>query len=179
MRLRLELFVENMDEVLKVALARPLATIPATAVPSETDEIEDAVLRFADAQHAVAQIAHAAGTVDRGGVDVLDPARGEVIGETPGGFGRLSSRITPRPELFEIFGETLIPRTRFITTKGDPDAMRQYLSRVNREHEAVFIAIERQDPDTARAAMRMHLVNVKEGLRIAYEGETGEAEERG
>jgi GntR family transcriptional repressor for pyruvate dehydrogenase complex len=81
--------------------------------------------------------------------------------------------------LFEIFGETLIPRTRFITTKGDPDAMRQYLSRVNREHEAVFIAIERQDPDTARAAMRMHLVNVKEGLRIAYETENVEAEERG
>jgi GntR family transcriptional repressor for pyruvate dehydrogenase complex len=71
--------------------------------------------------------------------------------------------------LFEIFGETLIPRTRFITSKGDPDAMRQYLSRVNREHEAVFIAIERQDADTARAAMRMHLVNVKEGLRMVYE----------
>ena len=108
-------------------------------------------------------------------------ARGESATDWDMKFHRSVAAMTHNSKfqmLFEIFGETLIPRTRFITSKGDPDAMRQYLSRVNREHEAVFIAIERQDSDTARAAMRLHLVNVKEGLRIAYERENGDVEER-
>ena len=46
---------------------------------------------------------------------------------------------------------------------GDPD----YLKRVNREHEEIFSAIERQDADSARAAMRIHLTNSRERLRLA------------
>lgn len=77
--------------------------------------------------------------------------------------------------LFDIFNEKLIPRTRFATAAGDPAALRTYLTRVNREHEAVYAAIARQDADSARAAMRIHLANVKEGLRLAYEQQDGAA----
>jgi GntR family transcriptional regulator, transcriptional repressor for pyruvate dehydrogenase complex len=37
------------------------------------------------------------------------------------------------------------------------------------EHQMIYRAIERQDPDDARAAMRMHLSNSRERLRRAHE----------
>jgi len=40
---------------------------------------------------------------------------------------------------------------------------------VNREHEDIYDAIERRDPEAARAAMRMHLSNSRERLRRAQE----------
>jgi GntR family transcriptional regulator, transcriptional repressor for pyruvate dehydrogenase complex len=46
----------------------------------------------------------------------------------------------------------------------DPAA---YLERVNREHEDIFNAILRKDPEAARAAMRTHLSNSRERLRQA------------
>lgn len=70
--------------------------------------------------------------------------------------------------LFQIFGDKLIPRTRFAKADGDPSAMRTYLHRVNGEHKAILSAIECGDSDTARAAMRLHLANVKEGLKAVY-----------
>lgn len=69
-------------------------------------------------------------------------------------------------EILEHFGHLLIPRNRITsinTSPRDPD----YLLRVNREHEEIFSAIERQDADSARAAMRIHLTNSRERLRLA------------
>ncbi len=37
-----------------------------------------------------------------------------------------------------------------------------YLRQVHAEHRAILVAIERQDPDAARAAMRTHLGNSRE-----------------
>jgi GntR family transcriptional regulator, transcriptional repressor for pyruvate dehydrogenase complex len=71
--------------------------------------------------------------------------------------------------LFQMFGEKLIPRTRFARTDGDSAALKDYLHRVNGEHMAVLAAIQRKDGDTARAAMRIHLANVKEGLKAALD----------
>jgi DNA-binding FadR family transcriptional regulator len=39
--------------------------------------------------------------------------------------------------------------------------------RVNREHEQIADAIERGDADSARTAMRLHLINSRERLRRA------------
>jgi GntR family transcriptional regulator, transcriptional repressor for pyruvate dehydrogenase complex len=44
-----------------------------------------------------------------------------------------------------------------------------YLNRVNREHEDIYNAIARRDPEAARAAMRTHLTNSRERLRRAQE----------
>ncbi|MEG0920692.1 MAG: FadR/GntR family transcriptional regulator [Comamonas sp.] len=69
-------------------------------------------------------------------------------------------------EILQHFGSMLIPRNRIAAIDKparDPD----YLRRVNREHEEIYAAIERQDADSARAAMRIHLTNSRERLRLA------------
>jgi DNA-binding FadR family transcriptional regulator len=67
--------------------------------------------------------------------------------------------------LFAYLGALLIPRARvpsFSFYAGDPG---EYLTRVNREHEEIYRAIQRQDSDAARSAMRLHLSNSRERLR--------------
>lgn len=72
-------------------------------------------------------------------------------------------------------GKNLIPRTRIDTAHLELDDQQNYLRRVNQEHEDIFFAIERGDPEAARAAMRTHLSNSRERLRKAYERMTRDA----
>lgn len=71
-------------------------------------------------------------------------------------------------DIMSHLGTTIIPRTR-ITAIRNHDRRGEYLSRVNREHEEIYAAIARRDPDSARAAMRIHLTNSRERLRLAQE----------
>jgi len=66
-------------------------------------------------------------------------------------------------------GTTTIPRTRLDTSSFSSEPAQAYLSRTNREHEYILSAIERKDPEMARASMRMHLSNSSERLRRASE----------
>lgn len=69
-------------------------------------------------------------------------------------------------------GEAIIPRARVNTATLVADDLDQYLSRTHREHEDIYNAILRQDPDSARAAMRTHLSNSRERLvRVREEAE--------
>ena len=68
-------------------------------------------------------------------------------------------------DLMTYLGTMIIPRTRVNTPQSAPEGRLNYLQRVNGEHESIFIAILNQDPDAARAAMRMHLSNSRERLR--------------
>lgn len=84
-------------------------------------------------------------------------------------FHLVIAQATGNPYFGEIlahFGARLIPRTR-ITSIQAPGRDPEYLRRVNREHEEIYNAIERQDADSARAAMRIHLTNSRERLRLA------------
>ena len=65
--------------------------------------------------------------------------------------------------------QTLIPRARINSPRLAMEDLPQYLRRVNREHEAIYEAIARRDPEAARAAMRLHLTNSRERLRQARE----------
>ncbi len=67
--------------------------------------------------------------------------------------------------LFNYLGELLIPRTRLQTFRLNGSSPADYLTRVNREHEEIYNAIERRDPEAARAAMRLHLIGSRERLR--------------
>ncbi|MDR5856001.1 FadR/GntR family transcriptional regulator [Caballeronia sp. LZ062] len=69
-------------------------------------------------------------------------------------------------------GNTIIPRTRVNSAALAHNDPGSYLDRVNREHEDIYDAIERRDPEAARAAMRMHLSNSRERLRRAQEAST-------
>ncbi|MDS1140245.1 FadR/GntR family transcriptional regulator [Pusillimonas sp. SM2304] len=70
-------------------------------------------------------------------------------------------------ELFNYLGMVAIPRARIGMYKADTHARTAYLQNVNREHQAIFQAIVNQDPDGARAAMRLHLGNSRERLKAA------------
>jgi len=69
-------------------------------------------------------------------------------------------------DIMRHLGTTIIPRTRISAIRVQDGG---YLSRVNREHEEIYAAIARRDPESARAAMRIHLTNSRERLRIAQE----------
>ena len=66
-------------------------------------------------------------------------------------------------------GTTLIPRARVNSPQLAKEEKSAYLERVNREHTVIFDAIERQDSDSAEAAMRVHLTNSRERLRRVAE----------
>lgn len=68
-------------------------------------------------------------------------------------------------KLFNYVGELLIPRARLQAVRLDNLPMPDYLARVQREHEQICYAIERQDPEAARAALRMHLSESKARLQ--------------
>jgi DNA-binding FadR family transcriptional regulator len=72
-------------------------------------------------------------------------------------------------ELMSYLGTMVIPRTRLNTAELANLDRREYLVRVHREHQDIFEAIARQDPEAARAAMRTHLANSRERLRRAQE----------
>ncbi|MBX3606570.1 MAG: FadR family transcriptional regulator [Piscinibacter sp.] len=75
--------------------------------------------------------------------------------------------------LMATLGAQIIPRARLDGLQAEPapvvDPARQvYLRRVNAEHESIFDAIDAQDADAARAAMRTHLANSRERRRRAF-----------
>ena len=86
--------------------------------------------------------------------------------------------------LMATFGTRIIPRARLdppaLVDAGPASASpavdpsrSAYLRRVNAEHERIFDAIARQDPDAARDAMRTHLVNSRERRRLSASGKVG------
>jgi GntR family transcriptional regulator, transcriptional repressor for pyruvate dehydrogenase complex len=71
-------------------------------------------------------------------------------------------------DVLSQMGRAVSPRTRLgreeIAELDQIERLRQVLS----EHKAIYQAIVRQDPDDARAAMRMHLSNSRERLRQVH-----------
>jgi len=72
-------------------------------------------------------------------------------------------------DLLASFGERAIPRARLKLPHLDEASRRQYLAIVHREHEDIFAAIARGDADGARAAMRNHIGNGRERLKIRHQ----------
>jgi len=70
-------------------------------------------------------------------------------------------------DLMTTLGATIIPRARLDGPQPANDERRDYLRRVNSEHESIFDAIAGQDGEAARAAMRTHLANSRERRRRA------------
>jgi DNA-binding FadR family transcriptional regulator len=72
-------------------------------------------------------------------------------------------------DIMNHLGVTIIPRTRVNSAELAHDELKEYLNRMSREHEDIYAAIARSDADAARAAMRTHLGNSRERLRLAHE----------
>ncbi len=83
------------------------------------------------------------------------------------------ARATQNPhfaELMAALGSGMIPRARLEGGAAPlplSEARREYLRRVNGEHQSIFDAIAAGDAEAARAAMRMHLANSRERRRRA------------
>jgi GntR family transcriptional repressor for pyruvate dehydrogenase complex len=71
-------------------------------------------------------------------------------------------------DIMSYLGTNTIPRTRVDVIQNSAVQM-QYLRLVNGEHESIFEAILRRDPEDARAAMRAHLTSSRERLRRAHD----------
>ncbi|HSC82444.1 MAG TPA: FadR/GntR family transcriptional regulator [Pseudomonas sp.] len=72
-------------------------------------------------------------------------------------------------DIMTHLGTSIIPRTRLNSARLAHDDQQHYLGRLSREHDEIYDAIARQDPEAARAAMRLHLTNSRERLRQAHE----------
>lgn len=72
-------------------------------------------------------------------------------------------------DLMNHLGTVVIPRARVNSAQLAQEERSEYLRRVGREHEDIYSAIARRDPDAARAAMRTHLSNSRERLKRAHE----------
>jgi GntR family transcriptional regulator, transcriptional repressor for pyruvate dehydrogenase complex len=70
-------------------------------------------------------------------------------------------------ELMGQLGLAVIPSTRVSSARLGAEYREQHLQKVNQEHHDIFAAIVRRDPEAARAAMRIHLVNSRERQREA------------
>jgi GntR family transcriptional regulator, transcriptional repressor for pyruvate dehydrogenase complex len=68
-------------------------------------------------------------------------------------------------EFLDFLGRLIIPRQSIRSFEGDPDSLRRYLGRIEKEHEAIFQAINAHSPKKAREAMRGHLVKSRERYR--------------
>jgi DNA-binding FadR family transcriptional regulator len=85
------------------------------------------------------------------------------------------ARATANPhfaDLMTYLGTMIIPRTRVGTLQNTPEGRLRYLQRVHSEHESILNAIRHQDADAARAAMRTHLSNSRERLRMTQKPES-------
>ncbi|PWF39488.1 FadR/GntR family transcriptional regulator [Massilia glaciei] len=72
-------------------------------------------------------------------------------------------------DILSHLGTNIIPRARLNSAKLAQDEPSVYMERVVNEHEDIYSAIARKDPESARAAMRTHLSNSRERLRRAQE----------
>jgi DNA-binding FadR family transcriptional regulator len=81
------------------------------------------------------------------------------------------ARATQNPhfaDLMSALGAGMIPRARLDAPVPMTDERRDYLRRVNAEHESILDAIAASDGEAARAAMRTHLANSRERRRRAH-----------
>jgi GntR family transcriptional regulator, transcriptional repressor for pyruvate dehydrogenase complex len=70
-------------------------------------------------------------------------------------------------DLIGALGQGAIPRARLAGTVERSAEQKDYLRRVNTEHESILDAIAAGDAEAARAAMRTHLANSRERRRRA------------
>jgi GntR family transcriptional regulator, transcriptional repressor for pyruvate dehydrogenase complex len=97
-------------------------------------------------------------------------AAGSIAVEADFEFHLEVARATQNPHfenlMLALGQQTIIPRARLSADAPEVGSAEwNYLRQVQAEHESLFNAIEAQDPETARATMRTHLVSSRERRR--------------
>jgi GntR family transcriptional regulator, transcriptional repressor for pyruvate dehydrogenase complex len=68
-------------------------------------------------------------------------------------------------EFLDFLGRLIIPRQSIRSFEGNAESPRQYLARIEKEHDVIFQAIGAHSPKRARDAMRGHLLKSRERYR--------------
>ena len=68
-------------------------------------------------------------------------------------------------DFLDFLGRLIIPRQSIRSFEGPSESPRQYLARIEKEHEAIFQAISARSPKKARDTMRGHLLKSRERYR--------------
>jgi DNA-binding FadR family transcriptional regulator len=147
-----------------VVTVRDVLAILELRISMETEAAWLAASRRTEDQ--VAQMGEALGEMQR----ALENGRTSVEADVR--FHQLIAEATDNRYFVELLGQlgsAIIPRARLNTPGLGEDKPADYLERVNREHEDIYKAILRRDPEAARAAMRTHLSNSRERLREAQQ----------
>ena len=147
-----------------IVTLRDVLAIRDLRICLETEAAALAASRRSDAQ--LAQLADLLTSMGRG----LEQGGGAVTDDVQ--FHLLIAQATGNKYFVDILtqlGSAIIPRARVNAAKLGKDDPATYFARVHREHDDILRAIERQDAEGARAAMRIHLGNSRERLRQAQE----------
>ena len=72
-------------------------------------------------------------------------------------------------EFLHFLGRMIIPR-QSVRTFEDADALRSYMHKIEREHQAIVEAIDARSPNKARELMRRHLLNGRDRYRQLLSG---------
>jgi DNA-binding FadR family transcriptional regulator len=147
-----------------IVTVRDVLAILELRISMETEAAWLAASRRSDDQ--VAQMGEALGEMQR----ALSQDRTSVEADVR--FHQLIAEATGNRYFVDLLGQlgnAIIPRARVNTPALDQGTPSDYLERVNREHEDIYKAILRRDPEAARAAMRTHLSNSRERLREAQQ----------
>jgi len=173
-RLRAEGLVETFQGRGSFVLAVPEATtfrVEASALRTHHDVLAMVDFRIGVESEAAAL---AAARADAGGASAVGAAMDAFVAAAPEeaveadfAFHRAVAAATGNRfylDLIESLGPMMIllPRTRL----GDAYSLTDvaHVERVRREHENVAAAVRAGDPETARAAMRVHLGNTRRRL---------------
>ena len=147
-----------------VVTVRDLLAILELRISMETEAAWLAASRRSDEQVAQMGI-----VLDEMGQAFAD---GRISVEADVRFHQLIAEATGNRYFVDLLGQlgsAIIPRARLNTPALGTDKPADYLERVHREHEDIYKAILRHDPEAARAAMRTHLSNSRERLRDAQQ----------
>jgi DNA-binding FadR family transcriptional regulator len=71
-------------------------------------------------------------------------------------------------DVMSRLGTATIPRLRLPQSASDPNYS-HYMETIRRQHQGVFGAIRRREPDTARLMMRLHLTTSRERFRRVHD----------
>ncbi|KAF1023711.1 MAG: HTH-type transcriptional regulator LutR [Paracidovorax wautersii] len=92
-------------------------------------------------------------------------------------FHRTIAEATDNPEfvrLFNYIGGLLIPRAQLRSRQFEGKTLAALRERMQREHEHICYALERRDPDAARALLRLHLASSRDRLREGVDQQDGQ-----
>ena len=135
--------ISSLEDVVKVLELRTALEVAAAALAAERRQ-----------GHHLEQIAAAQAELDRSIEAETDSVTADFA------FHVAIAHATDNayfPRLLESIGTVLIPRARVRGDLEDPQARRNYLAKVSREHAAIVRAIAAGDGPRARGAMQRHL----------------------